>query len=52
MWWFVVSALAGDILRVGDELPTTLLPLYAKTDADLRAQELIFDRLFYRTPVA
>lgn len=32
------------------ELPGTLNPLYAETAADLAAQSLVFDRLFYLSP--
>ncbi len=39
-------------LRVGDELPATLNPLYANTLADLRAQELVWERLFRRSGIA
>jgi len=42
----------ADRLVFIDELPTTLLPLYAATDADVRAHELLYDRIFYRSPVA
>ena len=33
------------------ELPKTLNPLLASTEIDVRVQEMIFDRLFYREPV-
>jgi peptide/nickel transport system substrate-binding protein len=39
-------------LHVYDDLPTTLNPLFARTLADQRAAELVFDRLFFRDPVA
>lgn len=35
-------------LTVFDDLPTTLNPLYAVSDPDFRAQELIYERVFYR----
>ena len=41
----------ADSLVFIDEAPTTLLPLYARTDADLRVQELLYDRLFYGTAI-
>lgn len=49
-----VAVLAGaaptsEAVRFADELPTTLNPLFAATMADVRAQELIFDRLVYRS---
>lgn len=50
--WLAVADAADDRLVFVDELPTTLLPLYARTDADVRAHELIYDRLFYSTPIA
>ena len=39
----------GSINYYEEALPTTLNPLYAKTMVDFRTQELIFDRLFYRS---
>lgn len=39
----------ADRLVFIDAPPTTLLPLYARTDADLRVQDLLYDRLFYGT---
>lgn len=42
---------ADDTLVFVDELPTTLLPLYARTDADARAHELLYDKLFYSSPI-
>jgi hypothetical protein len=32
-------------------LPTTLNPLYAAKMVDYRAQELVFDRLWYHSPI-
>jgi len=37
----------GSISYYSPSLPTTLNPLFAETLADDRAQELVFDRLFY-----
>ena len=34
-----------------EQLPSTLNPLYARSMADRRSQELVFDRLFYRSAV-
>ena len=45
-------ALLGATLTVAEaELPTTLHPVFARTAVDDRAQELIFDRVFYRDPI-
>ena len=55
MSWTLLAALATSAetatLVYQDALPTTLLPLYAETDADVRAHELLYDRLFYSSPV-
>ena len=48
----VFTAAANDTLVFVDERPTTLLPLYATTDADLRAQDLVYDRLFFTGAVS
>jgi hypothetical protein len=53
MWW-TIAAWAGradEPLRYYDEVPSTLNPLYADDLADVRAQSLVFDRLFDRSPV-
>ena len=42
----LLTSASVDPLVFDDERPTTLLPLYAVTDADLRAQELVYERLF------
>jgi peptide/nickel transport system substrate-binding protein len=34
-----------------ESLPTTLNPLYASSMVDFRAQELVFDRLWYHDPI-
>lgn len=34
-----------------ESLPTTLNPLYASSIVDFRAQELVFDRLFFHDPI-
>lgn len=47
-------ALASDrdeVLRFYDEQPSTLNPLYADDLADVRAQSLVFDRIFERSAV-
>jgi len=36
---------------IGDVLPTTLNPLYAEHMADLRAQQLVFERLWYNSAI-
>lgn len=44
--------LAGAQLSFYEEqLPGTLNPLYASSMTDFRSQELVFDRLFYHSPV-
>lgn len=50
--WAAALAQDGQALRFYDELPSTLNPLYADDLADLRAQSLVFDRLFDRSPIA
>jgi peptide/nickel transport system substrate-binding protein len=47
MWW-LGSALATEV-TVFEADPPTLNPLYASTPSDRRAQELVFDWLFYRS---
>jgi len=41
----------GELAFYEQLLPTTLDPLYARTMVDRRAQELVFDRLFYRSAI-
>src|SRR5688572_24923165 len=45
------AAPKGADLVVLDELPGTLNPLYPRTAADDRAQEILFHRLWRRTPI-
>jgi peptide/nickel transport system substrate-binding protein len=46
------SLLSGASLSFYEEqLPGTLNPLYASSMTDYRSQELVFDRLFYHSPV-
>ncbi len=46
------SLLGGASLSFYEEqLPGTLNPLYASSMTDYRSQELVFDRLFYHSPV-
>ena len=53
MYLWMTIALAGDrALTYIDDLPTTLNPLYAATQADHRTHQLIFDRLFYRNAIS
>lgn len=54
----VAAALAGigllmgtDISYYDESLPSTLNPLFASTMVDKRSQELVFDRLFYRSAI-
>lgn len=46
-----VLSLGADLSWYEAEAPTTLNPLFARTMVDERAQELVFDRLFFRTPI-
>jgi peptide/nickel transport system substrate-binding protein len=54
-WVFALlgsAVLAGaDLSFYEESLPTTLNPLFARSMVDRRAQELVFDRLFYRSAV-
>lgn len=34
-----------------EALPTTMNPVYARTMVDFRSHELVFDRLYYRSPI-
>src|SRR5690349_5082110 len=44
--------LAGvDISYYEEALPSTLNPLFGRTMVDKRSSELVFDRLFYRSPI-
>jgi hypothetical protein len=55
LWILAVSSAHSKppkTLIVYDDLPTTLNPLYAKTMADARAHELIYERLFFTTPIS
>src|SRR5688572_27485405 len=45
------ASLGADLSWFEAEAPTTLNPLFARTMADERAQELVFDRIFYRLPI-
>ncbi len=54
----VAAGLAAAVLSTGGvltyyegALPTTLNPLYAAKMVDYRAQELVFDRLWYHSPI-
>ena len=48
MWIAVAIGQATPMsLTVSDELTTTLNPRYGEALADLRAQELVWERLFY-----
>jgi len=47
-----VVLLAGSTVAYYDEaLPSTLNPMFARTMVDRRSQELVFDRLFYRSAI-
>jgi len=56
--WLVGVAAVASLLLTGaqlsfyeESLPGTLNPLYAQSMVDFRAQELVFDRIFYHDPV-
>jgi peptide/nickel transport system substrate-binding protein len=46
-----VLAAAVNVQFYDENLPGSLNPLYAESMVDFRAQELYFDRLFYRDPI-
>ncbi len=43
--------LGADVAYYDEQLPTSLNPLFARTMVDRRSQELVFDRLFYRSAI-
>jgi peptide/nickel transport system substrate-binding protein len=50
----VITALvgtAGSVSYYEEALPTTMNPLFARSMVDFRTHELVFDRLYYRSPV-
>lgn len=47
----VVLASGATVSYYEESLPTTLNPLFARTMVDKRSQELVFDRLFYRSAI-
>jgi hypothetical protein len=56
--WRAAAGVAFTVLCTGatlayfeEALPTTLNPLYADSMVDYRAQELIFDRLWYHDAI-
>ncbi|HCH66024.1 MAG: hypothetical protein CL927_12975 [Deltaproteobacteria bacterium] len=49
LWLGAAAQATPKALVVIDALPTTLLPLYARTDADRRTAALLFEPLFYRS---
>jgi len=49
--WAVAMA-APTSVTVGDVLPETLNPLYGRSMADLRAQQLVFERVFYNSAIS
>ncbi|MEQ1566800.1 MAG: ABC transporter substrate-binding protein [Myxococcota bacterium] len=46
-----LSVGAGELSFYEESLPTSLNPLFARSMVDRRAQELVFDRLYYRSAV-
>ncbi len=47
----VLGTAAGPLNFYEESLPGTLNPLYAASMVDFRAQELIFDRLYFHSPI-
>jgi len=54
----VATGLIGSVLLMGttvsyyeESLPTSLNPLFARSMVDHRSNELVFDRLFYRSAI-
>lgn len=45
------ALLGADISYYEEQAPSTLNPLFARTMVDKRSQELVFDRLFYRSAI-
>ena len=45
------GAFEGTISYYEDALPSTMNPLYAQSMVDYRTAELVFDRLFFRSPI-
>jgi hypothetical protein len=48
----IAMAQAVEPVVVHDTLPSTLNPLYGQDLADMRAQQLVFTRLFYSSAVS
>lgn len=44
-------SLTGSVAYYEESLPSTLNPLFAQSMVDRRSQELIFDRLFFRSAI-
>jgi len=47
----VLLTAAPSVSYYEESLPSTMNPLFARTMVDRRTHELVFDRLFYRSPV-
>ena len=48
---FMLLTAAPTVSYYEESLPSTMNPLFARTMVDRRTHELVFDRLFYRSPV-
>ena len=48
---FATMAIGARLEFFEESLPTTMNPLFASSMVDYRAQELVFDRLFYHDPI-
>jgi peptide/nickel transport system substrate-binding protein len=46
-----LTGMGAEVSFYDESLPTTLNPIYAKSMVDYRAQELYFDRLYYKDPI-
>ena len=46
-----LAAAQGTVVFFDDALPTTMNPLFPRTEVDVRAHELVFDRLFFYSSV-
>lgn len=49
---WLAATFAGEELVYVDDMPTSLDPVYAATEADHRTHQLLFDRLYYHSGVS
>lgn len=47
----LLAGAGGQLAFYDEQLPGSLNPLYAASMSDYRSQELVFDRLFYHSPI-